>query len=162
MRIATTTLLLTLVTAAACSKSDATPRPPSPLVQGLEAAADESCACKDMTCSDAVNAKVEALAKGAGTIPPADLPALQAAQARIDGCRVALNPRLIAYRALLDEACACETPACATAVARKVSAWAAELKASKTTLRPGELKVVVAGAASASACFTEHGVAVPQ
>jgi hypothetical protein len=164
MRIVLSTLFLALAATAAgaCKKTESSPKPPSALVKGLEAAADESCACKDMACSDAVNAKVDALAKEAGTIPPDDLPALQAAQARIDQCRVALNPRLIAYRGLLDDACACKDKACATAVAGKVSAWAAELKASKAKLRPGEVQIVMDGGKASAACFTKHGVPIPQ
>jgi hypothetical protein len=156
------TLFIVLAAAAGCKKTESSPRPPSALVKGLEAAADESCACKDLACSDAVNVKVDALAKGAGTIAADDLPALQAAQARIDQCRVALNPRLITYRGLLDEACACKDKGCAGAVAVKVSAWAAELKASKAQLRPGEVQIVLDGAKASAECFTRLGVAIPQ
>ena len=162
MRIALSSLSLAVLAVAACKKTESAPPPPSALVTGLAAAADESCACKDMACSDAVNGKVDALAKNAGTITDAELPALQAAQARIDGCRVALNPRLIAYRALLDKACACQDAGCATKVGGEISTWAAELKQSKTQLRPGEAQLAVDGAASSAECFTRHGVAIPQ
>lgn len=162
MRIALSTVVVALAAVAACKKTASNPRPASELVKQLEAAATESCACKDMACSDGVNAKVDALAQGAGTIDGDDLPALQAAQARIDQCRVALNPRLIAYRDLLDAACGCPDRTCAEAIGTKVSAWAAELKASKTTLRPGEIQIVVDGAKASAECFTRHGAAIPQ
>ena len=162
MRIVLPALCLAALAAVACNKTEPAPRPASALVQQLAAAADESCACKDLACSDAVNAKVDALARSAGSIPPDDLPALQAAQARIDQCRVALEPRLIAYRGLLAEACACKDKDCATAVAARVSAWAAELAASKTKLRPGEVQIVMDGGRAAAECFTRHGVAIPQ
>ena len=163
MRIALSTLFVAAALTAGCKKKAASaPPPPSPLVIALAAAADESCACKDMACADAVNVKLAELAKTAGTIPPADLPALQASQARIDGCRVALNPILIAYRGILDEACACRDKACATAASTKVTAWAADLKASKAKLGQGEVALVLESAKSSAACFTKHGVAIPQ
>lgn len=161
MRIVVPALGLAVLAVVACKKTEPSARRASGLVQALEAAAAESCACQDLACSDAVYAKVDALAQGAGSIPPDDLPALQAAQARIDHCRVALEPRLIAHRALLDEACACPDPACAAAVASKLAAWSADLAASATRLRPGEVQIVMDGGRAAAECFTRHGVAVP-
>lgn len=146
----------------ACTSTESSRRPPSDLVRGLEAAAAASCACRDMACSNAVNQQVEILARGAGAVDPVDRPALQAAQARIDQCRVALNPRLVAYRGILDDACACQDPACATAVAKHVAVWGADLKASKETLRPGEIQLVLASAKAAAECFTRHGVPIPR
>lgn len=153
--------LLAAVALAGCGKTESSPQAPGQLVKSLEAAATELCACKDLACADLVSARVDDLARRAGTIAPDDLPVLQAAQARIDQCRVALHPQLIAYRALLDEACACKDRGCAAAVAGKVAAWGVDLKASKARLRPGEVQIVLDGAKASAECFTRHGVPIP-
>lgn len=149
--------------AAGCAKDEAKAAAPGPLVGKLEALAERACACTDAACADGVGAEVVTLGENAGAIAESDLPALQAAQAKIDRCLSAHEPALVAYTELTDEVCACKDRTCAEKVAKKVSAWAADLKRSKRTLRPGDARLVMAEQGKrGAACFERHGVAIPQ
>ncbi len=157
-------VLAAVVAAAGCSKDEAkAAAAPGPLVGKLEALAGKACACTDAACADGVGAEVVTLGQSAGAIADADLPALQAAQAKIDRCLSAHEPALVAYTKLTDEVCACKDKKCAEKVAKKVSAWAAELKQSRRKLRPGDARLVMEEQGKrGAACFEQHGVAIPQ
>ncbi len=162
-RLAILWMTATLAATTGCKKDEAKAAAPGPLVGKLEALAERACACADAGCADAVGQDVVALGQGAGAIADADLPALQAAQARIDRCLAAQEPILVAYAALIDEACACADKACAKAAAKKVSTWAADLKASKKQLRPGDVRLVMTEQGTrGAACFQKFDVPIPQ
>lgn len=72
--IALITLSLSL---SACSKT---------VVQQVEALADETCACKDKPCIEAVKARMDELKKTVEKPSDADKPALEAAGKRMQQC----------------------------------------------------------------------------
>lgn len=156
-------LLLALAALAlvACKDSSARPQP-SPLVGKLATLADAGCACADKACADKVRADVAELAKTAGAIADADLPALQAAQARLDGCLVHHEPRYVAYKALTDEVCACKDAGCAKKVAAEFAAWSADLKKSGAKLDRADVQQIMEVGKEAARCLSTHGVAIPK
>lgn len=75
----TFTLSLSL---AACSKT---------VVQQVEALADETCACKDKPCVEAVKQKMDELKKTVEKPADADKPALEAAAKRMQQCAMTIE-----------------------------------------------------------------------
>ncbi len=163
MHLFRTVALVSLLATSACKKDEAKAASPGPIVAQLAGLADKACACKDTACADGVGDEVVAAGQSAGKIQDSDLPALQASQAKIDRCLSAHEPALVAYIAIIDEACGCADKACAEAAAKKVSSWAADLKTSKRKLRPGDAKLVLEEHGKrGTACFEKHGVPIPQ
>lgn len=154
-------LALAALALVACKDSSARPQP-SALVGKLATLADAGCACSDKACADKVRADVAELAKGAGAIADADLPALQAAQARLDGCLVHHEPRYVAYKALTDEVCACKDAACAKKVAGEFAAWSADLKKTGAKLDRADAQQIMEVGKEAARCLSTHGVAIPK
>lgn len=77
--IALVSLSLTL---AACGKS---------VVENVEALADETCACKDKACVEAVGARVKELKSKEEKPSDADKPALEAALSRMQQCAMKIE-----------------------------------------------------------------------
>jgi hypothetical protein len=75
--------LLTLtLSLAACGKT---------VVQQVEALADETCACKDKACVEAVKAKMDEIKKTVEKPAEADKPALEAAGKRMMQCAMTIE-----------------------------------------------------------------------
>ena len=75
--------LLTLsFTLAACGKS---------VVEQVEGFADETCACKDKACVEAVGTRMKALKEKEGKPADADKPALEAALKRMQECAMKIE-----------------------------------------------------------------------
>ncbi|MBA3460615.1 MAG: hypothetical protein H0T46_11670 [Deltaproteobacteria bacterium] len=156
-------LVSCLVLAAACDKKSAgSTGGKSDLLPKLEALATEACACKDMACADAVTAKVTTLGEQNKDFDKADLGALQAAQAKMDMCMAKLNPAIVAYLAISDDACKCNDKACADKVAQRFAEWTAELTKSGTKLRGNDANVAMKAGKTAGECLTKQGTAIPQ
>ena len=161
MKIATVLASVAVLSlGASCKKKEAAA--PGSLVASLQALDAEACACKDMACAGGIQDKLTALAGANPTPDEDDLPVLQETQAHLDTCLAKLNPVVVSYLAMSDEVCACKDAACATKVGAKVSAWAADLKAKKTSLSHSDGNVIMKVGAAAGACFTKLGVAIPQ
>ncbi len=152
--------LAAAVLATGCPKKEAAA--PGALVASLRALDAEACACKDQACAAAITTKLTTLGNANADFDEADLPVLQETQAHLDMCLAKLNPVVVRYLALSDEVCACKDKACATKVATKVSAWAAELKAKKTVLSHSDGNVIMKVGTGAGECFTALGVPIPQ
>jgi hypothetical protein len=155
-------LALVLATAACSKHDDATPKK-SGLVPQLEAIADQACACKDHACASAAGEQMTALAKTVkpDEIPSDDIPKLQAAQARLEGCQAKLDPRVTAYVGLADEVCACKDKACAQGVADKFKAWSADVASAKEPI-PGGLDAIRHDGLRANACLKKFDVEIPK
>lgn len=161
MKVASILASLAIVSlGAGCKKKESAA--PGALVASLKAIDAEACACKDMACAGGILDKLTALGKANPTPDEADLPVLQETQAHLDMCLAKLNPVVVSYLAMSDEVCACKDAACATKVGAKVSAWAADLKAKKTTLSHSDINVITKVGTEAGACFTTLGVPIPQ
>jgi hypothetical protein len=161
MKHAVAAVLVLAALGSGCKK-DGAATVPGGLIKSLAALDAEGCACKDMACADQVSDKVTKLGQANADFDEADLPRLQALQGHLDSCLAKLNPVIVAYLAITDEACACTDKACATKVAGKVSKWAADLKANKTKLRGNDAGVAMKAGAAAAECFTRQGVPIPQ
>jgi len=134
----------------------------SDLVTKLEALTAEACACKDMACGKAVTVKATTLGEQNKDFDKDDLPALQSTQAAMDLCIAKLNPVLVEYMAIADEACKCADKACADKVADKFAGWTKSFKASGTKLQGNEANAVMKIGASAGECLTKLGATIPQ
>ena len=75
-------LLSASFTLTACGKS---------LVQQVEALADETCACTDKACVEAVGARMKELKSKEGKPADADKPALEAALSRMQECAMKME-----------------------------------------------------------------------
>jgi len=73
----------------------------------------------------------------------------------------ALDPRVVEYKTLTDEVCACKKKACAEKVSAKFSVWADGVRASKDPL-PGGLEAIKTDGQRAADCLKAHGLAIPQ
>lgn len=156
-------LVCCLVLVTACNKkSEGTAAGKGGLVAKLEALATEACACKDMACADAVTTKVTTLGEQNKEFDQADLGALQAAQSKMDMCMAKLNPAIVAYLAIADDACKCADKACADKVAQRFADWTAGFKKSGTKLRGNDANVAMKAGKTAGECLTKHGTAIPQ
>jgi hypothetical protein len=159
----TVALVSCLFLAAGCDKkSGGGAGGKSELVPKLEALAAEACASKDMPCADAVTAKVTTLGEQNKDFDKADLPALQAAQLKMDTCMAKLNPVIVAYLAIADDACKCADKACADKVAARFAEWTASFKKAGTKLRGNDAKVAMTAGKTAGECLTKHGTTIPQ
>lgn len=107
-------------------------------------------------------AKVTALGEENKNFDKDDLPALQATQSTMDMCIAKLNPVLVEYLALSDEACKCADKPCAEKVGEKFTAWTKAFKAARTQLHRNEANVVMKVGKTAGECMTKLGAAVPQ
>jgi len=134
----------------------------SQLLTQLDALAVEACACKDMACADAVTAKVTKLGQDNQDFDKSELPALQATQAKMDECMAKLNPVIVDYLAIADDACKCADKACAEKAAARFATWTAEFKKAGTKLRGNDANVAMKAGKTAGECLTKHGVAIPQ
>ncbi len=134
----------------------------SDLITKLEAMTAEACACKDRACADAVTAKVTTLGEQNKDFDQDDLPALQATQSTMDMCIAKLNPALVLYMAISDEACKCTDKACADKVGEKFATWTKAFKAAGTQLHHSEANVVMKVGKGAGECMTKLGAVVPQ
>jgi hypothetical protein len=153
-----------LAVIAGCKKEEAAAAgPPSELVTKLEALADQGCGCKDADCATGVKADVKALAgtTTAGAIPDADLPKLQAAQAKLDGCMAKLDPRLADYHAITEELCACKDKKCAEKANAKFQTWADAVRVSPDPI-PGGLASIKDDGAHAASCLLKFGIKAAQ
>ncbi|CAN5841691.1 hypothetical protein BH11MYX3_BH11MYX3_14000 [soil metagenome] len=134
MRIPLVILSLVLVTTACGKNAGGGSAVNSDLTAKLDALTTEACACKDKACADAVTAKVTTLGEQNKDFDKDDLPALQATQAKMDMCIAKLNPVIVAYLAIADDACKCTDKACADKVGARFAEWTAAFKAAGTTL----------------------------
>lgn len=151
-----------LLLVSACNKKEASTGGKSDLVPKLEALATEACACKDMACADAVTAKVTTLGEQNKDFDKADLGALQATQAKMDMCMAKLNPVIVSYLAIADDACKCSDKACADKVGERFAAWTAAFKKSGTKLRGNDANVAMKAGKTAGECMTKLGASIPQ
>lgn len=152
-----------LVLATGCDKtSGGAAGGKSDLLPKLEALATEACACKDMPCADAVTAKVTTLGEQNKDFDKADLAALQATQSKMDMCMAKLNPVIVSYLAIADDACKCTDKACADKVGQRFAEWTAAFKKSGTKLRGNDANVAMKAGKTAGECMTKHGAAIPQ
>jgi hypothetical protein len=159
----TLAVLALVLSAAACSKHDDAKPKKEGLVPQLEAIADQACACKDHDCATAAGDQMTTLAKTVkpDEIPSGDVPKLQAAQARLEGCQAKLDPRVIAYVGLADEVCACKDAKCAQGVADKFKAWSDDVRTATQPI-PGGLDAIRHDGLRANACLKKFDVAIPQ
>lgn len=134
----------------------------SDLITKLEAMTAEACACKDKACGEAVTAKVTTLGEQNKDFDKDDLPALQATQNAMDMCIAKLNPVIVEYLAISDEACKCTDKACAEKVGEKFAAWTKAFKAAGTKLHGNVANVVMKVGKTAGECMTKLGAAIPQ
>ena len=75
-------ILVLPFTLVACGKS---------VVQQVEALADETCACTDKACVEAVGARMKALKETSEKPADADKPALEAALSRMQQCAMKIE-----------------------------------------------------------------------
>ena len=162
MRIAFAVITCFVLVAGCDKKSGGAAGAKSDLLPKLEALATEACACKDMPCADAVTAKVTVLGEQNKDFDKADLPALQAAQSKMDLCMAKLNPAIVAYLAIADDACKCSDKECADKVAARFAEWTAAFKKAGTKLRGNDANVAMKAGQTAGVCLTKHGAAIPQ
>jgi len=156
-------LPLLLVAILSCSSSEeASNATPSPMVKELSEFADKACACKDATCTAGVNDEVAAFAKGITGVTDSDRPLMQAAQARLDRCVVALDPLVDSYEKLVAEICACVDKACAERSSKSFTSWSAKLKTSKAKLSPAVVTAITTAGRKGGACFEKHDVSIPR
>ena len=134
----------------------------SELLTKLDALAVEACACKDMPCADAVTAKVDELGKANQDFDKDELPQLQATQAKMDMCMAKLNPVIVAYLAIADDACKCADKACADKVGERFAEWTAAFKKAGTKLRGNDANVAMKAGKAAGECMTKLGSSIPQ
>jgi hypothetical protein len=132
------------------------------LLTKLDALATEACACKDMPCADAVTAKVTTLGEENKDFNKDDLPALQATQSKMDMCMAKLNPVIVSYLAIADDACKCTDKACADKVGARFAEWTASFKAAGTKLRGNDANVAMKAGKTAGECMTKLGASIPQ
>ena len=134
----------------------------SDLLTKLDALAVEACACKDMPCADAVTAKVTTLGEQNADFDKDELPALQATQAKMDLCMAKLNPVIVEYLAIADDACKCADKACADKAGERFAAWTAAFKKAGTKLRGNDANVAMKAGKTAGECMTKLGASIPQ
>jgi hypothetical protein len=155
-------MISVLVLVTGCDKKKEGGGKKSDLVTKLEALTAEACACKDKACGAAVTVKVTTLGEQNKDFDKDDLPALQATQNAMDMCIAKLNPVLVEYLAIADEACKCADKACADKVADKFAAWTKAFKAADTKLAGNEANAIMKVGKTAGECLTKHGAAIPQ
>jgi hypothetical protein len=162
MRIALVLVSCLVVTTGCDKKSGGGAAGKSDLITKLDALTTEACACKDQPCADAVTAKVTTLGEQNKDFDKDDLPALQATQAKMDQCIAKLNPVIVAYLAIADDACKCTDKACADKVGARFAEWTAAFKKAGTTLHGNEANVAMKAGTTAGECMTKLGSAIPQ